>query len=367
MGKFWFTVFLTSAAMAAAGVASGQEPEAPAPRVSGHLEAAYHLNLSQPEAEDPVLLRSYDEFGGNSFLLHAAHLALEHSFSDQVSAVIEIDGGTDAVVNGGLGWFDVQEAYATWALPFGLSFTGGKFVTYMGIEVIEGPVNPTITRGFLYGLAEPFTHVGAKAHYAIGELADVGVGVVNGWDQMIDNNDAKTFIWRVGVTPVDEFWAGLSGSYGAERDDSNNDRRFTIDLTGGVQPLEMLTINFQALYGSEPDIPIDSGDPAVPSPGDIDGSWWGVGLQPVLTVDAFSAGLRFEYFADDGGSRTGTFSQDPNNPTDVSVWNLTVTPGYTVDEALQLRAEYRLDKASENIFYGESTQHTVAAAVAYMF
>jgi hypothetical protein len=363
----------------AAAEALDAHAKSPGPEIGGHVEAAYHLNLSRPETEDPVVLRSYDFFGGNTFMLHAAHLAIKHSFTDQVSAVIELGGGSDAATNnytlnapGNLNSvFDLQEAYATWATPVGLSITAGKFVTYEGIEVIEGPMNPTITRGFLFGLAEPFWHIGAKAHYAIEEIADIGVGVVNGWDQWVDNNDSKTFIFRIGVTPVEEFWAGLSGTVGAERPESNDDVRLSLDLTGGVKAGDMLTINFQANYGQE------AGAVTLASGEADDASWFGFGLQPVLTLDEFSLGARFEYFMDNGGSRTATgITEASGDPADLSVWNLTLTPGYTVDEALQIRAEYRLDSASEDIFAedfstaepdAESMQHTIAVAVAYMF
>jgi hypothetical protein len=98
-----------------------------------------------------------------------------------------------------------------------------------------------------------------------------------------------------------------------------------------------------------------------PAVGTVDGSWFGAGLQPVFKLDGFSAGLRFEYFSDNEGTRTGA----PG--TDLSVWNATVTPGYTVDDALMFRAEYRFDQASEDIFAGENNQHTVAGAVSYLF
>jgi hypothetical protein len=96
----------------------------------------------------------------------------------------------------------------------------------------------------------------------------------------------------------------------------------------------------------------------------------GFGIQPVLKVDGFSAGLRFEYFKDNDGARTG-FGDE------ISVWNLTVTPGYTFDEKLQVRAEFRHDQASEEVFTGdldsagqrefEKGQQTIAVAVAYIF
>jgi hypothetical protein len=201
-------------------------------------------------------------------------------------------------------------------------------------------------------------------------MANLGVGLVNGWDRYVDNNDGKTVIFRVGVTPIPEFWAAASGTYGPERADSNDDRRLSLDLTGAVIPTDMIAINFQVNYGSENDVP--GTDPATGLPTSTDASWVGFGLQPVIKVDGFSAGLRFEYFADNDGARTG-FGDE------LSVWNLTVTPGYTFDEKLQIRAEFRHDQASEEVFIGdlggadgvtrelEKSQQTIAAAVAYMF
>jgi hypothetical protein len=349
------------------------EEPTPAPSFAGHIEAAYHRSFGDSDGQQPVPLRSYDAAGGNSFLFHTAHLAVSHSFSDAVTLVIEFDGGHDAGVNNaGIGitagadgiwpmWFDVQEAYATYKTPFGLSITAGKFVTYEGIEVIEGPVNPTMTRGFLFGLAEAFTHVGAKVHYAVGDVADIGVGLVNGWDVFVDNNDAKTVIWRLGVTPVDMFGVGFSGSWGAERTDSDDDARLSLDLTGFVKAVpDILTINFQVNYGSEP-----NGLAITDAMGNVtgreDATWIGFGIQPVVNVDAFSAGLRVEYFSDPDGARAALGE-------DMSFWNFTITPGYTLAEGFTARAEYRLDMASEDVFYdGESTNSTIALGAHYMF
>src|SRR6478609_2670416 len=68
------------------------EPETPAPSISGYVDTGYHLNLSDPQAIPG--LRSYDglnTLNGNTFLLHAVHLAISHSFSDELSATIELD------------------------------------------------------------------------------------------------------------------------------------------------------------------------------------------------------------------------------------------------------------------------------------
>src|SRR5262249_7857892 len=137
---------------------------------------------------------------------------------------------------------------------------------------------------------EPITHVGAKLHYATGPV-DIGVGLVNGWDTngvlfTGDNNDQKTFIWRLGVTPVPQFWAALSGTYGVEEAGQNFNPRLSVDLTGAVIPTDTVTINFQGNYGSE------KGTGA---------SWLGFGVQPLLKFGAASLGARIEYFSDKTG------------------------------------------------------------------
>ena len=327
-------------------------------------------------AVNVVPTRAYDS--ANGFLLNQASIGVKHQLNEYVYGQIRFDAGANAGINsfGTSRLFDVREAFAV-ATGKGFTFTAGKFVTYQGIEVVDGWLNPTITRGYLYYLAEPVTHVGAKLHYATGPL-DVGVGVVNGWDTNNgyfatgDNNPMKTLIWRVGITPAPIFWAAFSGTYGVEKA-GDSDPRLSLDLTGAVTPIPMLAINFQANYGSEKKV------------GWIDpnktGSWLGFGLQPVLKVDAFQLGARFEFFQDKQLSRTFGFSGainpkdadnmrlDPTNTKDkVSLWTLGITPGYTIASALLLRAEFRVDGANEEILWNaKKTQTSLAFSAAYYF
>jgi hypothetical protein len=344
--------------------------------IGGYVEGAYHRALVSSFTAPVLLTRAYD--GANGFQLHAAHLAIKHQATEHVTGVIEFDAGSDAAVNnftaftpGTRQLFDVQEAYGVYSNN-GLTFTAGKFATYEGIEVIEGPSNPTITRGFLYYLAEPVTHVGAKLHYATGPI-DVGVGVVNGWDTnglgalpltyfTTDNNNAKTGIFRIGVTPVPQFWAAVSGTYGVEKAGIDEDPRMSLDLTGAVIPSDTVTINFQANLGSEKKAPgpLDAmGNPTI-----VDASWMGFGVQPLLKFGAASVGARFEYFKDTKGSRT-LVANDP------SYINVTLTPGYTFDGALTLRGEFRYDSSSEEVLGMpgdlKKNQSSIAFSAHYVF
>jgi hypothetical protein len=342
-------------------------PAAPAaipPTITGYVEAGYSLNFSDMNPSHAVPMRVYDP-GGNSFALHAAHLAISHKFTDAISAVIEIDAGRDAAATSGLQvypWgrqsqfaFDIQEAYANYASGM-WTLTAGKFVTYEGIEVIEGPLNPTITRGFLFGYAEPFTHTGVKLHFQPVDEFNIGVGVVNGWDLISDNNATKTVIARAAWTPSTKFFAALSGSIGGEQADTNAHPRSSLDLTGAITPSEHFQLWYQGNFGAEK-IP-------VMGTGLVKATWWGVGLQPVVTEGAFSLGGRLEYFADPKGVRTGL-------GTSGKFFNVTVTPGIKLADAFKLRAEFRADIAADKVLGKpqdpKKTQFTGALSAEYSF
>lgn len=321
--------------------------------------------------------RAYDP--ENGFVLHLGHVAIKHQLNENVFGFIAFNAGADSTYNHDPSGtqrtlFDVPEAYAV-ATGEGFTFTAGKFTTYEGIEVYQGPANPTISRGFLYWLAEPVTHVGAKLHYATGPL-DIGVGVVNGWDTNNgvfatgDNNNQKTLIWRAAVTPSPAFFAAFSGTYGVEKPGQDTDPRYSLDLTGAAVATPNLTINFQANLGGEKNS--DWIDPTKTA------TWIGFGIQPLIKVDAMSLGLRFEYFNDSGLSRSGLAStinpKDPvtmaptNTKDKVGLWNLSIAPGYTIASALLCRAEFRVDGASEAALWaGKKTQETLSLGVSYMF
>jgi len=342
--------------------------ESPPTKITGFVEGAYHGNASNM-SNDPVLFRSFDSQNGNSFYLHALQLTFNHSFGPEASFVVDLDAGSDAaLVNSGYAPagtpIDVQEAYAVYS-PGNFIFTAGKFVTYEGIEVIEGPLNPTLTRGYLFGLAEPYTHTGAKAHYKFSDQYQLGVGVINGWDTLLDNNRGKTVMGAFSAAPSPVFHAQLSAYFGPEQANNNSNKRLSVDLTGAVKA-GPVTINFQGNYGSEQKA-IDYNGDGTPD----NDSWLGVGIQPVVAMGDFSLGARYEYFHNKHGSRvllpggTAVF----NN---ASLMNFTVTPGYMLTKGFTVRGELRLDTASEAVFLRSSaapqkTQTTFGVGAHYLF
>ncbi len=328
---------------------------ADAPTISGFLDTSYVYNFDQPTT-GTTALRSYDA-KDNNIALNNAHVAFQGTMGD-AGYVIEMDAGSDALANTSAGFgtaddFDIQEAYLTYESPIGLK--AGKFVTFNGIEVIESKDNPTISRGYLFGLAEPFTHVGAILRHAHSSGKwDCAAGLVNGWDIASDTNKSKTAVWKLGFTFGDPLNFALSGYHGSEQASgqaadnpatafnetvsNEGHNRDTVDLTGVTKIIPKLALWFQGNWGQEEEVVDANGD------GNLDlATWGGAGLQPVVTItDKFSVGARVEYFDDDKGARTGT--------ADLAATNYTVTPAYKLTDNLTMRAEYRYDTANKKVW-----------------
>jgi hypothetical protein len=332
----------TPPASEAPAVAAPAPAPAPAPSaakppaISGFIDTTYNYNLNRPSTGVNGMF-SYSA-RHNNLALNAAHLAINGEATAGLTYTVEVDAGTDAVLDTSnynpMGTdtykLDVQEAYATYKHDkFGIR--AGKFVTFNGIEVIESGANPTVSRGYLFGLAEPFTNTGAEVFYQATDEVDVHLGVVNGWDVVADNNRGKTILAKIGIVPSKDSLVTISAYAGPEQTGNAGNWRETIDVTALVK-VGKIDLNLQGNFGRE-----DKASPTME-----DALWYGVGVQPLVHVsDRLTVGGRAEYFKDNDGARTGT---------KVQLVNLTVTPGYLVSPNFLLRGEARVDIADQAVF-----------------
>jgi hypothetical protein len=153
----------------------------------------------------------YRVFDGrhNQFTLALAEVGLSKpaTTADRVGFRFDLDFGTvaDAVnfaePNDSLR--NVQQAYLSYDAPVGsgLTIDVGKFVTPLGAEVIEAKDNWNYSRGFLFGYAIPFYHVGVRAAYSLNDKVSVLGAVTNGWNNAVENNGAKTLIGSITLKP----------------------------------------------------------------------------------------------------------------------------------------------------------------------
>lgn len=363
--------------------------------LSGYLQTSYTYNFNRPRPESAGnTYRSFDA-DRNSFNFNTLYLNLKKPWDDGFGWNVDLNFGQDARVlksfpaaagpAAGAADVEVQEAYAAYKAPLGsgLTFMIGKWVTKHGVEVIETPQNPNFSTGYLFNFAEPLTHTGIHAMYTFSKYVNGLVGVVNGWDVVRDNNDAKSLVWQVGVNPLDKVAWTLQGTWGAEQPSNNRSKRTSLDSVVTVKATDKLTLWGQGNYGQEQDAAANGltanfatqGDPTTRSSIRLidrnQARWWGFGLwlQHQCTSWLTSV-LRFEYFNDRDGVRV-TGGSTGLNSVPQALKNVTFTEKFQLTSTQALRAEYRYDWSNAVVFNQRGTpgrvQRTVSLDWVYAF
>ncbi len=364
--------------------------------IHGFLSTAYTWNFNDP-ASDTNQLRVFD-FRHNSFRVDDFQFSLLRRAKDpgSVGFRFDLDVGSnipDVIQSSGLfddpegEDIDVRQAFVSYNAPIGngLTIDAGKYITHIGLEVIEGweNFNDNYSRSFNFGLAIPFTHTGVRVSYPVTEQLSLMATVANGWDQVDDVNDAKAFGGQIGYFPMEgvSLYFNYLGSPEQDDDVPGNDEdnwRHLFGLVWVTKPLAALpdlTFSGGFDYVIEEDAClglVDTDGDGVEdncqvSLGAIrgDAEWYAV--EAILRYDFtpwFYVALRGEWFRDDDGVRTGT-AQD--------LYAVTFTPTFKVTDNVVVRPEVRADFSEENVFedddgaFTEDTQVTGAVNAIFYF
>lgn len=309
----------------------------------GLVYGSYNHNFNNPDGRGNNL-RIFD-VDHNNFTMDLLQLEVSKETESGVGFYSVLDYGKTAGLiqsdwNGRLAHnFEVQQAYMTYnfGIGNGVEMKFGKFATLLGGEVIESPYNPNVSRSFMFGYAIPFTHTGVLFSTALTDMVSLSAGVVNGWDNVVDNNDSKTFLGSLGLEVGDLAWT-FNGVFGAEDDDNGSSKTGVFDTVLTYTPMDNvdLLVNFD--YGTASEV-LDSGD---------DADW--TGLSGIVTLggalldaslEDWSVALRGEWFSDQDGYRTGD-AQD--------LWEVTGTLKWQMTDNLQARLEFRHDESTDNVF-----------------
>src|SRR5437879_13847877 len=99
--------------------------------------------------------------------------------------------------------WDIPPLYVTLNVPTasgdGLQFKVGRIPTLLGLEVIETYANPNWSEGNQFIYVENFTATGVSVETKFNDHIDAQLRVINGWDQVVDNNTHKSLMGRVGI------------------------------------------------------------------------------------------------------------------------------------------------------------------------
>ena len=252
--------------------------------------------------------------------------------------------------------YDLQEAYLSARIPIGngLIVKGGKFATLIGYEVIESPNNLNFSRDYIFTLGTPFTHTGGLLSYTFSEEFTLTAGVVLGWDNSRDNNDAVSYTGQFAFTPIKDLTTNLSWIVGPEQNDNTANQRALVDLVVAYTGFKNTILALNADYAFEKDEAFLS---SLGTRQNNDAVWWGVaGYVAYDFTDWFRLALRQEFFRDENGARTGFGSE-------VNLLGTTLTAQFKVWKGLVARAEYRHDAASEKVFKARTSRPDASQGV----
>ena len=208
--------------------------------IDGYLANSVTYNFNKPASRQNTYRVFDKKTRAYTFNMLQLYVHKDSTEESPWGFATKLDFGLDADVIAGYrsnntDHFDVQEAYISYLFKTcvgkGLLVKAGRFATLAGAEVIEEKDNFNISRSYLFGYAEPFTHTGVRGSWTLNDMWTLHFGVNRGWDTAgTDNNHALT--GEVGVTAnlSEKLTLSAAGYYGAEQvDDSGNNRRL-IDL-----------------------------------------------------------------------------------------------------------------------------------------
>ncbi len=330
--------------------------------ISGFVDTYYGYNFNQPKSQTTGL-RAFDG-PSNQFALNLIELNLDKPPNPNNSRLgfhlglgfgqaINVVNSTDPA---GLGFAQyLKEAYISYLAPLGkgLQVDVGKFVTPYGAEVIETKDNWNYSRGLLFLYAVPYYHYGARAKYTFNSKYSLTGLVVNGWNDIYDNNTGKSMGAVFGWNPTKKVSVAQGYMAGPETIGTNAHWRQLHDTVVTYSPTSKLstTVNFD--YGR--------GDRIA---GVVRPVFW-TGIAGYVHYDLnsrYALATRYEYFNDHYGFTTGTAQH---------VQEFTGTFQRLVAHHMITRLEYRHDFSNRPVFTKGTqpvlAQDTLTAGMVYTF
>jgi hypothetical protein len=218
----------------------------------------------------------------------------------------------------------------------------GHFYSIVGYEGVPAPNNFFYSKSYSYMFAGPFTFWGALGAWKVNDNLTVQGGVVNGWNALDRVTNSVNGI--AGAKWTDElFWTSFaivagSGSPDAAafRPENTNGNELRYSFLLGLTPVDGVEYVFHQWYGTA--------DNYTPVGGQA--RWYGVDQYLYAAVtEQVKAGMRFEWFRDEQGTRVGlNRPANPNKPGfQGNFFSATAGVNYDPNANLRIRPEVRWD------------------------
>jgi hypothetical protein len=223
-----------------------------------------------------------------------------------------------------------------------LTFEAGIFPSHIGFEGFYSKDNWNYSRGWL-GEFSPYYQTGIHANYQFSKHWEGEIHILNGWQIIGDNNDAKALGLKVAYTS-DRLTTSFNTFDGPELPDDDKHWRHFGDLIATYKATPSLTLG-----GS-----IDRGRQELP--GDAAANWFGIAGYGRYALDKRCAiALRVERFSDPDNGISGASQRLVEG---------TLTYEYRPAENLILKFEGRRDSSTATVFArGRNTSRNETIAV----
>jgi putative OmpL-like beta-barrel porin-2 len=301
--------------------------------LSGSIDGYYSFNANHP-ASGFNQLRNFD-FRANQFSLNMAKLTMQHD-ADPIGFRVDLGFGrafdTIHAAEQAPDIFRYLEQAFISVKPKGwggFQADFGEFVTSAGAEVIETKDDWNYSRSLLFSWAIPYYHFGLRTSIPIGKSFSAGVQLVNGWNNIEDNNSGKTVGLTATYTRAKFGWTNTWYG-GPEKAASNKGHRNLYDSVLTLTPTEKLNAYLNFDYGQERAL-------------DRSLNRW-IGFAAAVRIAPtkwFAITPRGEYFYDATGFNTGR-KQKLNE--------VTLTGEFKLAQGMLTRVEYRRDN-SDALFF----------------
>ncbi|MDH5604420.1 MAG: porin [Cyclobacteriaceae bacterium] len=235
----------------------------------------------------------------------------------------------------------IQNLYISYEFTDKLSMIAGYMGTFVGYEVISPTGNFNYSTSYLFTNG-PFQNAGLKVKYAFSDMASLMVGIFDDWNvyQQTPGIELSTYGAQLTISPVegwDAYFNFISGkSNGME-----------LDLTTGYQITDQFYLGLNAATWK---YALDASN---------DAKFSGAALYAQFAAsDAVSIGLRGELFNTENTGYIGTGIISGVEAKGVTAFTLSANIG---GGALKFIPEFRVDKASENVFMDGNLNETTTA------
>jgi hypothetical protein len=247
----------------------------------------------------------------------------------------------------------IEQAYVTYLVPAGkgLQIDFGKFVTQHGAEVIEAKDNWNYSRSLLFVLAAPGYHMGVRGTYVVSDKVALMAAVVNGWNDVKDNNGRKTFGVQATVRPIPQLSIVQNYMAGPEQPHNTTDWRTLSDTIITIAATPALSLMANVDYGTDRWLGSDV-------------RWDGVAAYARWRVnDRLAIAPRLEWFEDPQGFMTGTAQ---------TLKEATLTGELKLGKGFICRVEFRHDRSDVASFKTDTDtaadhQSSLGVGVLYSF